>query len=141
MKTPNNEAIRSAVLASYRGRAQEALEGKAGASFSCCGSSTEAADSPSCCGPSGAAVAGQVANKLGYTEEQRNAVPDGANLGLGCGNPLAIATLRPGEKVLDLGSGGGFDCFLAADAVGAEGRVIGVVWSFHFSFPSIILEF
>lgn len=63
---------------------------------------------------------------MGYTEAELGAVPDGANLGLGCGNPQAIAALRPGETVLDLGSGAGFDCFLAARAVGDAGRVIGV---------------
>jgi len=64
--------------------------------------------------------------KLGYTQEEMASVPEGANLGLGCGNPQAIAALKPGETVLDLGSGGGFDCFLAAQQVGPNGRVIGV---------------
>jgi len=63
---------------------------------------------------------------LGYTAEQRAAIPEGADLGLGCGNPIAHAELKPGETVLDLGSGGGIDCFLAAREVGATGRVIGV---------------
>jgi SAM-dependent methyltransferase len=63
---------------------------------------------------------------LGYSAEDVGSVPDGANLGLGCGNPLAIASLRPGQTVLDLGSGAGFDAFLAAKAVGPQGRVIGV---------------
>ncbi len=63
---------------------------------------------------------------LGYTAEELSAAPEGANLGLGCGNPQAIAALKPGETVLDLGSGGGFDCFLAARAVGESGKVIGV---------------
>ncbi len=63
---------------------------------------------------------------LGYTAEQRAAIPEGADLGLGCGNPLAHAELRPGETVLDLGSGAGIDCFLAAREVGPSGRVIGV---------------
>lgn len=66
------------------------------------------------------------ATRLGYADEELAAVPDGANLGLGCGNPQAIAALQPGETVLDLGSGAGFDCFLAARAVGDAGRVIGV---------------
>ena len=64
--------------------------------------------------------------KLGYSEEELSAAPEGANLGLGCGNPQAIADLKPGEVVVDLGAGAGFDCFLAARAVGATGRVIGV---------------
>ena len=63
---------------------------------------------------------------LGYTEDQRAAVPEGADLGLGCGNPIAHAQLRAGETVLDLGSGAGIDCFLAAREVGPAGRVIGV---------------
>jgi arsenite methyltransferase len=64
--------------------------------------------------------------KVGYSSEQMAAVPEGANLGLGCGNPVALASLREGEMVLDLGAGAGFDCFLAAKAVGETGRVIGV---------------
>ncbi|UCC17900.1 MAG: arsenite methyltransferase, partial [Dehalococcoidales bacterium] len=63
---------------------------------------------------------------IGYTDDEMNSVPEGANLGLGCGNPVAIATLKKGEVFLDLGSGGGFDCFLAANAVGETGNVIGV---------------
>ena len=66
------------------------------------------------------------AQAYGYSAEDTSAVPQGANLGLGCGNPIALASLRPGETVLDLGSGAGFDCFLAARAVGETGRVIGV---------------
>ena len=64
--------------------------------------------------------------KMGYSQDDVTTVPEGANMGLGCGNPQAIASLLPGETVLDLGSGGGFDCFLAARAVGPEGHVIGV---------------
>ncbi|MEJ9212455.1 arsenite methyltransferase [Bacillus smithii] len=64
--------------------------------------------------------------KLGYSDEDLSIVPEGSNLGLGCGNPLAIAKLKQGEIVLDLGSGAGFDCFLAAQQVGETGRVIGV---------------
>jgi ubiquinone/menaquinone biosynthesis C-methylase UbiE len=64
--------------------------------------------------------------KLGYSENDVKSVPEGANMGLGCGNPQAIASLKPGETVLDLGSGGGFDCFLASRAVGDDGKVIGV---------------
>ena len=63
---------------------------------------------------------------LGYTDDQMDAVPEGSNLGLGCGNPTALGTLEPGQTVLDLGSGAGFDCFLAARKVGPKGRVIGV---------------
>ena len=66
------------------------------------------------------------AERIGYAKAQIESVPDSANMGLGCGNPQAIARLKPGETVLDLGSGAGFDCFLAARAVGETGRVIGV---------------
>jgi len=68
----------------------------------------------------------ETAAKIGYEQAEVAAAPEGANLGLGCGNPIAIASLRPGETVLDLGSGAGFDAFLAADRVGPEGKVIGV---------------
>jgi arsenite methyltransferase len=69
---------------------------------------------------------GDVLLTLGYTAEQKAAVPEGADLGLGCGNPLGHAALQPGETVLDLGSGAGVDCFLAAREIGPAGRVIGV---------------
>jgi SAM-dependent methyltransferase len=68
----------------------------------------------------------QVLGAIGYTAEQAAAIPEGANLGLGCGNPTALAEIRPGETVLDLGSGGGIDCFLAARETGPTGHVIGV---------------
>ncbi len=71
-------------------------------------------------------TAGETARKIGYSEEELQAAPDGANLGVGCGNPTALASLRPGEVVVDLGSGAGFDAFLAARAVGPNGRVIGI---------------
>lgn len=79
-----------------------------------------------CCEPGSVITPGDMSLKLGYTQEELSAVPEEANMGLGCGNPQAIASLKPGETVLDLGSGGGFDCFLAARAVGREGFVIGV---------------
>jgi len=68
----------------------------------------------------------EISKKIGYSEEDINSVPEGANLGLGCGNPVALASLKKGETVLDLGSGAGFDCFLAARRVGENGKVIGV---------------
>jgi SAM-dependent methyltransferase len=83
----------------------------------CCGPSS------SCCGTNSAA---QISRSIGYSDDDLTAVPDGANLGLGCGNPVALASLKEGEVVLDLGSGAGFDCFLAADKVGEKGSVIGV---------------
>lgn len=85
----------------------------------------------SCCGPSAQDSgvmerARQLGREIGYSESELEAAPEGANLGLGCGNPVALASLKEGETVLDLGSGAGFDCFLAAKRVGKEGRVIGV---------------
>jgi len=84
----------------------------------------------SCCGPADVCGCGSsqdtLSKAIGYTDEELKAVPDGANLGLGCGNPTALASLKEGEVVLDLGSGAGIDCFLAADKVGESGRVIGV---------------
>jgi SAM-dependent methyltransferase len=77
---------------------------------------------PGCC----AKMPANQSRMLGYSADEMTAVPDGADMGLGCGNPSAIASLRPGETVLDLGAGGGFDCFLAARAVGPTGKVIGV---------------
>lgn len=78
----------------------------------------------SCCGS--AEIAYDVSRKIGYTDEELKTVPGGSNLGLGCGNPVALASLNKGETVLDLGSGAGFDCFLAARKVGNRGKVIGV---------------
>jgi len=77
---------------------------------------------PGCCTPN----ASMSSSALGYSSDELSSVPEGADMGLGCGNPQAIAALRAGETVLDLGSGGGFDCFLAAKQVGARGAVIGV---------------
>ena len=86
-----------------------------------------------CCGPADCcssatapAIADEISCAVGYDRDELDRVPEGANLGLGCGNPVALASLIPGETVLDLGSGGGFDCFLAAERVGPSGRVIGV---------------
>jgi SAM-dependent methyltransferase len=129
MKEIDQDVVRGAVRERYAniveaGVAQAgAGAALAGAAGSCCGPSS------SCCGPlpPGAVVDGDaVSQALGYSREELAAVPEGANLGLGCGNPQAIAALKPGETVLDLGAGAGFDCFLAARAVGETGRVIGV---------------
>ena len=84
----------------------------------CCGPTS------SCCGP--ADTTQTKSRNMGYSDTELAAVPEGANLGLGCGNPQAIAAMQPGETVIDLGSGAGFDCFLAAGQVGATGHVIGV---------------
>lgn len=108
-----NDEIRSAVRENY---GKVAASGKTG-----CGCSPA-----SCCGTPNEITAADISLGLGYSGEDVTAVPEEANMGLGCGNPQAIASLQPGETVLDLGSGGGFDCFLAAQAVGDKGLVIGV---------------
>ena len=113
MDTMTQEEIKAIVRKNY-GAAASATN-TAGA---CCGSDN-------CCGD-GSAPLELVSLQMGYSKEQVAAVPEGANLGLGCGNPAAIAALKPGEVVLDLGSGAGFDCFLAAPQVGEQGHVIGV---------------
>ena len=105
--------IKEMVRARYGG-----IAAAAGSEESCC------APAVSCCGP--AADPRAKSHRMGYSEAELAAAPDGANLGLGCGNPQAIAALKPGEVVVDLGSGAGFDCFLAAHQVGEAGRVIGV---------------
>lgn len=112
MKTQGSDLIRERVRQRYAGIASS---GKSG-----CGCSM-----PSCCSPKAPSAKAQSA-KLGYSKKDLEAVPEDSNMGLGCGNPQAIAMLRKGEVVLDLGSGGGFDCFLAARRVGPRGRVIGV---------------
>jgi arsenite methyltransferase len=106
----NQEEVKEKVREGY-GRV--ALENRP-----CCGAPS------SCCG-SGASIQ-SIGEMIGYSKEEMSQVPEGANLGLGCGNPVALASLRQGQTVLDLGSGAGFDCFLAAKAVGEQGRVIGV---------------
>ncbi len=104
--------------------AQTAKSG--GASLGCCGPVESSDELPMVGGSSCCGGAGDVAKVIGYTDADLTQVPDGANLGLGCGNPQAIASLKPGESVLDLGSGAGFDCFLASRQVGPTGQVIGV---------------
>jgi arsenite methyltransferase len=113
MEMQKNDEIRSAVRENY---GKVAVAGRSG-----CGCS-----SSSCCGTPNAVTAADISLGLGYSDQDVTVVPEGANMGLGCGNPQAIASLQPGETVLDLGSGGGFDCFLAARAVGDRGNVIGV---------------
>lgn len=113
MKKQKKDEIRSAVRENY---GKVAVSGGAG-----CGCSPS-----SCCGTPNSVTAADISLGLGYSGEDVTAVPEGANMGLGCGNPQAIASLQPGEVVLDLGSGGGFDCFLAARVVGDKGFVIGV---------------
>lgn len=107
MSDQNDDEIRGEVREHY------AKIANAGAASGC---------TPGCCG----SPKTDASSQLGYSAEDQAAVPEGADMGLGCGNPQAIAALRPGEVVLDLGSGGGFDCFLAARQVGPTGHVIGV---------------
>lgn len=104
MNTHENDEVRAQVRTAYA----KVARGGDGCAVGCCGTQ------------------GTGSLALGYTENDLSSVPEGADLGLGCGNPQAIAALRPGETVLDLGSGAGFDCFLAAKRVGRTGRVIGV---------------
>lgn len=116
MNQPSNDVIRQNVRNRYK---QAAVSEIGNDPFAL----TEQSKT-SCCGT--LPDVNTISSRLGYTKEELDAVPDGANLGLGCGNPQGIASLKPGEAVLDLGSGGGFDCFLASRQVGNNGRVIGV---------------
>ncbi|MEW6306360.1 MAG: arsenite methyltransferase [Verrucomicrobiota bacterium] len=126
------DAVRQTVRERYGKIAESG--GSCGCGPACCAEPAEASEpccdheSDTCCATESPkdSSAAAVAQTLGYSAEQTGAVPEGANLGLGCGNPLAIASLRAGQTVLDLGSGAGFDAFLAAKAVGPQGRVIGV---------------
>jgi len=104
METEDKDQVRAQVRTAYA----KVAKGADGCSVGCCGTQ------------------GSGSLTMGYTETDLASVPEGADLGLGCGNPQAIAALRPGETLLDLGSGAGFDCFLAASRVGRTGRVIGV---------------
>jgi arsenite methyltransferase len=104
METQDNDQVRNQVRAAYA----KVANGAGGCSVGCCGTT------------------GTGSMAMGYSADELAAAPEGADLGLGCGNPQAIAALRPGETVLDLGSGGGFDCFLAAKRTGRSGKVIGV---------------
>jgi SAM-dependent methyltransferase len=113
-KVMETETIREMVRARYRDIA-------ARAGSSCC-----APAASSCCEPAVEPDFDAKAREIGYSDEELAAVPEGANLGLGCGNPLAIAAMKAGETIVDLGSGAGFDCLLAARQVGPTGRVIGV---------------
>ena len=90
---------------------------------SCCSTSNSSLES-SCCGTAG--NSNEISKQLGYSQDELNSVPEGSNLGLGCGNPQAITSISEGETVLDLGSGAGFDAFLAVSKVGNTGKVIGV---------------
>ena len=103
-----DEKIREDVRKGY---AKIAKEGLPGCATSCCDSSSSQEE---------------LSKKIGYTEDELRSIPQGSNMGLGCGNPVALASLKEGETVIDLGSGGGVDCFLAAKKVGEKGKVIGI---------------
>ena len=130
MEIKNKEEIRQAVRESY-GKVARASGVTIGTSpaASCCSppdTATESSQTEACgCVPPGISTK-QMSTIMGYSKEDLAGVPEGANMGLGCGNPVALASLKAGETVVDLGSGGGFDCFLAAKQVGHTGRVIGV---------------
>jgi SAM-dependent methyltransferase len=109
----SDDEIRKVVREGYAGVARQAS--------SCCGSAPTA--STCSCGTD---AARDISRNIGYSDAEIDSAPEGSNLGLGCGNPVALASLREGETVLDLGAGAGFDCFLAANRVGPSGRVIGV---------------
>ncbi|MEA3277136.1 MAG: arsenite methyltransferase [Pseudomonadota bacterium] len=112
---PNADAIRQRVREDYAQVARASDDGVcSGEPSSCCGVSQDVQ------------LNSLISLRLGYSQDDMNAAPQSADMGLGCGNPRAIASLREGEVVVDLGSGGGFDCFLATREVGAGGRVIGV---------------
>jgi len=106
------DSLRQLVREGYAKIAQDTAAGGCSPGVSCCGSAPPDAD--------------KLARELGYSVAELKALPDGANMGLSCGNPAALAALKPGETVLDLGSGGGFDVFIAGRKVGATGRAIGV---------------
>lgn len=112
MNQSENDAIRNAVREQY---------GNVALADNACGDG----EVTSCCDSSGSDAKAASMN-MGYSEQDVSGIPDGANMGLGCGNPKAIASLKIGETVLDLGCGGGFDCFLAVREVGETGNVIGV---------------
>jgi arsenite methyltransferase len=145
MKQLNNDEVREAVRSHYGKTAEGCCGGPAPKDTdACCVADTEAkAVGEGGCGCSATATSDNIgaqgaccsgpalspygiSNALGYSRDELASLPEGANLGLGCGNPQAIASIRQGEIVLDLGSGAGIDCFLAARATGDKGFVIGV---------------
>lgn len=121
MTDAQNDQIRTTVRDSYAAIAES------GGNSGCCLPARKGdSGTDSCCGAADLADPMELAQRFGYSIEELMALPEGANMGLGCGNPAAIAGLVPGEVVMDLGSGGGVDCFLAAGRVGETGRVIGI---------------
>jgi SAM-dependent methyltransferase len=130
MKPTEKEEIRQAVRERY-GKVARAgtISSTDGSGAGCCGevNAADGADPAiSCgCGQTGISLE-RMSEAIGYSSGDFASVPEGANMGLGCGNPVALASIKPGETVVDLGSGGGFDCFLAAKEVGETGHIIGV---------------
>ncbi|MSU22688.1 MAG: arsenite methyltransferase [Opitutus sp.] len=122
-----SEKIRDFVRARYGAIAEQAGN-DCGGGPACCTASVpdQVKADAECCAPACCDGGKTYGEKLGYSAEELAAAPPGADLGLGCGNPLAIASIKPGETVLDLGSGAGFDCFLAARQLAGTGQVIGV---------------
>lgn len=120
----DHDATRAAVRTAY---AKAASADTRQTESGCCGPAPKQPASSGCCGEQATPELARIAaERLGYTEADLGGLSEGANLGLGCGNPTAIAALTPGQTVVDLGSGGGFDCFLAARALGPDGHVIGI---------------
>jgi SAM-dependent methyltransferase len=124
MENISKNKIRASVLENYK---KVALKNKSieNNQSDCCTPSNSSSQSP-CCSSSDTNMFDSISDKLGYSSDDYKSVPEGSNMGLGCGNPQSIASLKKGETVLDLGSGGGFDCFLASKSVGETGKVIGV---------------
>jgi len=129
MKARDKEEIRTAVRDRY-GKVARLGTKAAGLipALSCCGEQgiSDTKRSPASCCEAPEFTPEQMSKAMGYSKDDLESTPEGANLGLGCGNPVALASLKPGETVVDLGSGRGFDCFLAANEVGKNGKVIGV---------------
>ena len=134
MSSTDPESVRNKVRAGYAQIAKSGVwlgeqiarpESPAELGGCCGGGRAVGGGGGGCCGPTSIG-AGELARNIGYSAAELAALPDGANMGLSCGNPTAVASLKPGEVVLDLGAGGGFDCFIAGPKVGPTGRVIGV---------------
>ncbi|MEW5946089.1 MAG: arsenite methyltransferase [bacterium] len=125
MDNKKSESIKTSVRTEYGSIAKGERQGCCGPS-PCCGADTGEQERVNKFLSTKASDPGSIARKLGYTDEELAALPEEVNLGLGCGNPTAIASLKSGDVVLDLGSGAGMDCFLAAARVGPGGKVIGV---------------
>ena len=131
-----DDEIRKAVRERYAAIAAQEKASSLASTASCCGASccgSEQSSEPTGCAPQAPVGTASCCNPqdtvskaIGYSDEELGSIPDRANLGLGCGNPTALASLKTGEVVLDLGAGAGIDCFLAAEAVGQDGKVIGV---------------